>query len=222
MFSILIAEDDAPLRKLIKKNLEARNFSVTDCANGAEAITALEKKKIDLVLTDTMMPVTDGNELARKVKEFDEDLPVVMLTALDALDDKRKSYRCGADDYITKPVDFDELELKLRALLRRYGKVSSNRLKIGDLTLDYAAKEVRLGETVIDTTKKEFLLLFALASSPGRIFSRTQLLDEVWGLDSESFERTVDVHVNKLREKLAASKVTIVSVRGLGYKVEKS
>lgn len=221
MFHILLAEDEIPLRKLIKYNLEKRGFSVRESGNGQEALVILENTDIDLVVADIMMPVMDGDELTRAIKTENADLPVIMLTALSAIGDKKKSFEGGADDYLTKPVDFDELELRIRALLRRYGRVSRQKIQIGNTELDFISKTLKVNSVLIETTKKEFLLLYTLVSSLDRIFSRTQLLDEIWGMDSESLERTVDVHVSKLREKLFQSDVTILSVRGLGYKAER-
>ncbi len=220
MFKILLAEDEIPLRKLIRRNLEMRGFAVYESGNGKEALAVVEGGDTDLVVADIMMPGMDGNALTRAIKSFDPDLPVLMLTALSAIGNKRKSFEGGADDYLTKPVDFEELELRIRALLRRYGRVSKQKIQAGNTQLDFATKTLKINDSSIETTRKEFLLLFMLLSTPGRIFSRTQLLDEVWGVDSESQERTVDVHINKLREKLLQSDVTIVSVRGLGYKAE--
>ncbi|MCI8342969.1 MAG: response regulator transcription factor [Clostridia bacterium] len=220
MFHILLAEDEFPLRKLIKFNLEKRGFSVYESGNGQEALSFLESADVDLMIADIMMPVLDGNRLTQMVKSKNADLPVIMLTALSTIGDKKKSFEGGADDYMTKPVDFDELELRIRALLRRYGRVSKQKIQIGNTELDFLTKTLKVNSSVIETPKKEFLLLFTLLSSLGRIFSRTQLLDEIWGMDSESLERTVDVHINKLREKLVNSDVAIVSVRGLGYKAE--
>ncbi len=220
MFHILLAEDEIPLRKLIKCNLERRGFSVYESSNGQEALNVLESTDIDLLIADIMMPVIDGNTLTQIVKSKNIDLPIIMLTALCEIDDKKKSFEGGADDYLTKPVDFDELELRIRALLRRYGRVSKQKIQIGNTESDFMTKTLKVDSAIIETTKKEFLLLFTLLSSIGRIFSRTQLLDEIWGSDSESLERTVDVHINKLREKLVKSDVTIISVRGLGYKAE--
>lgn len=220
-FHILLAEDDSLLRKLIKRNLEMRGFSVYESANGKEALSVAESADIDLVIADIMMPVIDGNELVRSIRSGNAELPIIMLTALGTIEDKKKSYDCGADDYVTKPVNFDELELRMRALLRRYGRVSKQKLQVGNTELDYNTKTLRVNGFVKETAKKEFLLLFTLLSSPSRIYSRTQLLDEVWGMESESLERTVDVHVNKIREKLTDSDVAVVSVRGLGYKAER-
>lgn len=220
MFNILLAEDEIALRKLIKLNLEKRGFSVYECGNGQEALTLLENKDTDLIITDIMMPVIDGNALTQTVKSKNADLPVIMLTALSTIDDKKKSFEGGADDYLTKPVDYDELELRIRALLRRYGRVSKQKIQAGNTELHFPTKTLKIDSVIIDTAKKEFLLLFTLLSSKGRIFSRAQLLDEIWGMDSESLERTVDVHINKLREKIVNSDVEIISVRGLGYKAE--
>ncbi len=221
MFNILLAEDELPLRKLIKYNLERRGFCVYESGNGEEALALSESKDVDLIIADIMMPVVNGNQLTQIVKSRNADLPVIMLTALSTIDDKKKSFEGGADDYLTKPVDFDELELRIRALFRRYGRVSKQKIQIGNTELGFLTKTLKINSVITDTAKKEFLLLFTLLSSPGRIFSRTQLLDEIWGMDSESLERTVDVHINKLREKLVKSDVAIVSVRGLGYKAER-
>ena len=221
MFHILLAEDEIPLRKLIKYHLEKRGFSVCESGNGQEALSLLENTEIDLVVADIMMPVMDGDELTRAIKTENADLPVIMLTALSTIGDKKKSFEGGADDYLTKPVDFDELELRIRALLRRYGRVSKQKIQTGNTELDFISKTLKIDSVLIETTKKEFLLLYTLFSSLGRIFSCAQLLDEIWGMDSESLERTVDVHISKLREKLAQSDVEIISVRGLGYKAER-
>lgn len=221
MFRVLIAEDDCNLRKLIKKNLELRGFDVIGCEDGKAALSILETQSVNIVITDVMMPYIDGNELTGRIKKDHKNLPVIMLTALDAITDKKKSFKEGADDYIVKPVDFDELELRIRAILRRYGKVAAQKTSMGNTSLDYMTKTLHVNGKIVETAKKEFLLLYVLLSSPGQIFSRSQLLDEVWGEDSESLERTVDVHVAKLREKLEGSDVKITAVRGLGYKVEK-
>ena len=221
MFHILLAEDEIPLRKLIRYNLEKRGFSVYESNNGQEALALIGNTEIDLVIADIMMPVMDGDELTRAIKSENTDLPVIMLTALSTIGDKKKSFEGGADDYLTKPVDFDELELRIRAVLRRYGRVSRQKIQIGNTELDFMTKTLKINSEPVETTKKEFLLLYTLFSSLDRIFSRTQLLDEIWGMDSESLERTVDVHISKLREKLAQSDVAIYSVRGLGYKAER-
>lgn len=220
MFSILLAEDDTNLRTLIAKNLQLRGFVVHTAQDGVAALELLNTCDINIVVTDILMPMMDGNGLVQAVKRVKPNMPVIMLTALDSIFDKRQSFNSGADDYMVKPVDFDELELRIRAILRRYGQVSAQRLTLGNTVVDYNTKTVSIDGKHIVTTKKEFLLLYMLASNVGQIFSRAQLLDEVWGMDSQSTERTVDVHILKLREKLSTSDIKITSVRGLGYKAE--
>lgn len=218
MFKILIAEDDVNLNRLINKNLTDRGYSVVTALNGKQAQAFFDSQKPDLLVTDIMMPETDGITLVKLIKKDCPDFPVIMLTALDSIEDKKESFESGADDYISKPVNFDELALRINALLRRYRLVTLSDITHKEIKLNYAAKSLAIDNTSIELTKKEFLLLYMLLSSPGRIFSRTQILDEVWGYESESFERTVDVHINKLREKLHGSSAEIVTVRGLGYK----
>ena len=222
MNSVLIIDDDKELCALMKKCVEQENLSAVVAHGGLEGLRLLEENKdaCSLIILDVMMPDMDGFQVLQKIREKN-NVPVLMLTAKSDEEDKVSGLRLGADDYLTKPVDFDELELRIRALLRRYGRVSKQKIQIGNTELDFMTKTLKVDSVMIDTTKKEFLLLFTLLSSTGRIFSRTQLLDEIWGSDSESLERTVDVHINKLREKLIQSDVTIISVRGLGYKAER-
>ena len=218
MFKILLAEDDENLRKLLKKHLVINGYEVTECVDGLDASEKFESKHFDLLITDIMMPRMDGNELVNFIKERKKDFPIIMLTALDTIFDKRKSFESGADDYMTKPVNFEELILRMSALLRRYNIVNTKVLSHKNTVLDYDKKIVRIDGKEKELTKKEFLLLFKLMSSPDKIFSRAQLLDEIWGFDSYSIERTVDVHITKIREKLNSSDVEVISVRGLGYK----
>lgn len=218
MFRILIAEDDANLRRILASTLEKNNYAVGTAADGQQASAMFNAEKYDLVITDVMMPKMDGNELCHAIRRADADVPVLMLTALEAIDDKEKSFRSGADDYLTKPFALRELLLRIQALLRRYGKESAAKLEIGSTVLDYASFTLSHGGEAVQLTKKEFLLLFKLLSNPGIIFSREQLMDEIWGYDSDSADRTVDVHINKLREKAVTDDYKIVTVRGLGYK----
>lgn len=218
MFKILIAEDDVNMNRLINNNLTDRGYSVVCAYDGKQAQALFDAQKPDLLVTDIMMPVVDGVTLVKRIKKECPNFPVIMLTALDTIEDKKESFESGADDYISKPVNFDELALRINALLRRYRLVTLSDITHKKIKLDYAAKNLTIDNAPIELTKKEFLLLYMLLSSPERIFSRTQILDEVWGYESESFERTVDVHINKLREKLQNSSVEIVTVRGLGYK----
>lgn len=218
MTVILLAEDDVNLNYLITKCLKDKGFDVLSCFDGRQAEECLEKQKVDLLVSDVMMPCVDGISLVKNIKKYRPDFPVIMLTALDAIEDKKAAFESGADDYITKPVDFDELILRINALLRRYRLVTLKNISHDNIELNYTDKRLTLDGNTIELTKKEFLLLYMLLSSPGRIFSRNAILDEVWGYDSDSFERTVDVHINKLREKLRSCPVDIVTVRGLGYK----
>lgn len=218
MTVILVAEDDVNLNYLITKGLKDKGFEVLSCFDGSQAIECLDRQKVDLLVSDIMMPGTDGVSLVKRVKKQRPDFPVIMLTALDAIEDKKVCFESGADDYMTKPVNYDELLLRINALLRRYRLVSLKDISHKKMDLNYTDKKLTLDGNSIELTKKEFLLLYMLLSSPGRIFSRNAILDEVWGYDSESFERTVDVHINKLREKLRSCPVEILTVRGLGYK----
>lgn len=218
MFKIVLAEDETNLRKLIKKNLELRGYEVTDCENGFTALQAFEKGAFDLLITDIMMPQMDGDTLVSKIKQQKADFPIIMLTALDAISAKQKSFSGGADDYLTKPVDYAELDLRINALLRRCQLFSKNNIVHKEVKIDFEKKSLSIVGKDVDLTKKEFLLLYMLCSSPNRIYSREQILNEIWGLDSESFERTVDVHINKLRNKTENTSLDITTVRGLGYK----
>lgn len=218
MFKILIAEDDINLNRLLDKNLTERGYSVISANNGKQAKDCFDLHSPDLLITDILMPDMDGFVLVKQIKNERPDFPVIMLTALDTFEDKKLSFELGADDYISKPVNFDELALRINALLRRYKLVTLRDITHKELRLNYVAKCLTINNNPVDLTKKEFLLLYMLLSTPGRIYSRTQILDEIWGYDSDSQERTVDVHINKLRERLQNQSVEIVTVRGLGYK----
>ena len=223
MFTILVAEDDLPLQKMMCSFLKGSNFRVLAARDGQEALDLMESVLPDLVIADVMMPRMDGNELTREIRASWPLLPVLMVTARDTLADKREGFSAGADDYMTKPVDLDELLLHVNALLRRSGAMTSHLLTVGETVLDYDRLTVTCGDRTLELPKKEFYVLFKLLSSPGQIFTRRQLMDEIWGMDAESDERTVDVHIMRIREK--CEKLTddfaIVTVRGLGYKADK-
>ncbi len=218
MFNVLIAEDDANIRKLIAIHLTQNGFSVTACNDGESAWRHFESQHVDVLITDVMMPRMSGNELARRIREQNKDLPIMMLTALEAFEDKEKGFESGTDDYMVKPVDMKELVLRVKALLRRYKITSENRIDHKTLSLQYSGNVVIVADRPVELTKKEFMLLFKLVSNPGIIFTRNQLLDEIWGFDSESLDRTVDTHVKRIREKLKCEDLELVTVRGLGYK----
>ena len=222
MFTVLVVEDDLPLQRMMCAFLGMNGYQAIPAANGEKAMEAIEKVLPDLVIADVMMPVMDGWELTRELRSAYPLLPIMLVTARDTLEDKRAGFTSGAVDYLTKPVDLDELLLHVRALLRRSQVMTSHQMTVGETTLDYNALTVVRGDTVLALPKKEFYLLFKLLSSPMQIFTRRQLMDEIWGMDAQSDERTVDVHIKRLREKCEIfPDFAIVTVRGLGYKAEK-
>ena len=223
MFRILVAEDDLALQRMMITFLNHSGYEATGAANGAAALDVMEHMMPDLVIADLMMPVMDGWELTRELRRRHPALPIMLVTARDSLSDKRAGFGAGADDYLTKPIDLDEMLLHLNALLRRARVQTEHQLRVGETVLDWDTLTVSRGETSLELPKKEFLLLFKLLSSPRQIFTRNQLMDDIWGLDSQSEERTVDVHIKRLREKCEAfPDFRIVTVRGLGYKAEKA
>ena len=219
MLKILVAEDEFYIRDLICKHLEKNGYTVICAQDGLEAINIFESNHIDLVITDVMMPHIDGITLAKKIRQTSKDMPIIILTALDTFSDKEKGFTSGADDYMVKPVDMLEMVLRVKALLRRYQIISENILKHKSISLDFQKKDCFVNKKSIELTVKEFDLLYKLVSTPNRIFTREQLMNEIWGFDSESYERTVDTHIKRLREKLVTEDFEIVTVRGLGYKV---
>lgn len=223
MFSVLVCEDDKNIRRLIAEYLVRDGYSVIECTDGAEALDRFGQSHIDLLITDIMMPRTDGFELVRELRDAGCDTPVLMITARGAMEDKKAGFGCGADDYLVKPFDMEEMLLRAAALLRRAKAVSEKKLAAGSTVLDYENYSAVCGGKEIQLTNKEFLILFKLLSQPNRIFTRTQLMDEIWGYDSESDQRTVDVHIRRLREKFGGcADFEIVTVKGLGYKAVKN
>ncbi len=223
MFTILVVEDDLPLQRMMCAFLGMNGYRTVNAANGEEALDVIERIMPDLVVADVMMPVMDGWQLTEELRRAYPLLPIMLVTARDTLEDKRNGFTRGADDYMTKPIDLDELLLHIGALLRRAQAMTSHRLTIGETVLDYDSLTVTRQNVSITLPKKEFYLLFKLLSSPKQIFTRRQLMDEIWGMDAQSDERTVDVHVKRLREKCEVfPDFSIVTVRGLGYKAEKA
>ncbi len=219
MFCILICEDDNHIRRLFRDTLEKEGYSVFEAADGDMALAVLETNHIDLLITDVMMPHLNGHALTRTLREGGFKLPILMITARDSMDDKKTGFKAGTDDYMVKPVDMDEMLLRVFALLRRSRIANEQRLVVGQTVLDYEALSLSVGESTITLPQKEFLLLFKLLSAPNRIFTRVQIMDEIWGYESESDHRTVDVHVKRLREKLENNRdFEIITVKGLGYK----
>ncbi|MDO5379085.1 MAG: response regulator transcription factor [Clostridia bacterium] len=218
MFHILLAEDDANLRHVIEKSLKNAGYTVFAAADGRAAYRQFCAERFDLVITDIMMPFMDGNELTAEIRKLSEDTPVLMLTALETIDDKERGFGSGADDYLVKPFVLKELILRTKALLRRYQSVSERKISLPHTELNFNTNTAMINGRKVELTKKEFLLLFKLLSHPNIIFSREQLIDEIWGFDSESSDRTVDTHIKWLRDKAENEDFKIVTVRGLGYK----
>ncbi len=222
MFRILVVDDDKSTRLLLKAVLESKNYTVCTAENGEAALSILDENHIDLVVLDIMMPKMDGYEFTKTLREVNNNLPILMVSAKQLPEDKKKGFLVGTDDYMTKPIDEEEMLLRIKALLRRAQIVSERKIMVGDVVLDYDALTVtRKGET-LDLPQKEFLLLYKLLSYPGKIFTRIQLMDEIWGADSETGWETVTVHIGRLRKRFENwDEFEIVSVRGLGYKVVK-
>lgn len=222
MFKILIAEDDRELRRLFAHVLIKNGYSVKEVANGKEALDAINEEYFDLIISDIMMPVTDGYALVRTLREAGNNTPVLMITAKDAFDDMRQGFVSGTDDYMLKPVNVNEMVLRVGALLRRAQMINERKQTIGGTVLECDTFTVTNGEGSITLPQKEFMLLYKMVSYPGRIFTRGQLMDDVWGYDSESDTHTVDVHIGRLRERFKDNKdFKIVTMRGVGYKVIK-
>ena len=222
MFKILIAEDDRELRQLFQHVLVKNGYTVRGVSNGQEALDALEKDYYDLIISDIMMPVMDGYELVRSLRESGSSLPVMMITAKDAFDDMRLGFLLGTDDYMVKPVNVNEMVLRVGALLRRAQMINERRLTIGGTVLECDSLTVTSGGTSMILPQKEFMLLYKMASYPGRIFTRQQLMDDIWGYDSDSDTHTVDVHIGRLRDRFRDNPdFKIVTMRGVGYKVVK-
>jgi DNA-binding response OmpR family regulator len=222
MFSILVVEDDKNLRKLMLAVLKQNGYIGLSAENGEEALEIMDTSHVDLIISDIMMPYMDGYELADILREANYHLPILMVTAKESFEDKKKGFLIGIDDYMVKPVDMDEMILRINALLRRSHIINKHLITIKDVVLDYNNLTVTKNKESILLPKKEFYLLFKLLNYPKRIFTRQELMDEIWGMDAETDERTVDVHIKRLREKFFHfEEFEIITVRGLGYKAEK-
>ncbi len=222
MFQILVVEDNKSLLMLMKARLELAGYKVLQAQNGQEALEILEDQQVDLMISDIMMPLMDGFELIESLREANFNLPIIMVTAKEGFEDKEKGFRMGTDDYMVKPIDMNEMILRVAALLRRAKITNEHKLVIGEIVLDHDSLSINGPDLQIELPKKEFLLLFKLLSYPKRIFTRQQLMSEIWGLDTEIDERTVDSHIKKLRKKFEdRPEFKIITIRGLGYKAEK-
>lgn len=222
MFNILVVEDDKNTRLLMEAVLKQYGYNPILAADGEDALEIMDHKHVDLVLLDVMMPRMDGYEFAKILREGGSELPILMVTAKETPNDKKKGFIVGTDDYMVKPVDEEEMILRIAALLRRSKIVSEHRLCVGGTVLDYDKLTVLSGGNETVLPPKEFMLLYKLLSYPGKIFTRSTIMDEIWDLDSETDQHTVDVHINRLRDKFGENPdFEIVTVRGLGYKAVK-
>lgn len=222
MITILIVEDDKNTRKLMSAVLMQNGFKTFEAVDGMSALRLMEKYKIDLVVLDLMMPNMDGYELTQLLRLTWDNLPILMVTAKQEQKDKRKGFLVGTDDYMTKPVDEEEMILRIKALLRRANIANEQKLTIGKVVLDYDSLTVSREDEVITIPQKEFYLLFKLLSYPNMIFTRIQLMDDIWGMESDTDDHTLNVHINRLRNRFRDwPEIEIVTVRGLGYKAVK-
>lgn len=219
MVKLILVEDDIKLNHLIKTVLERHNYEVDGVYNPTEALEHMEKNAYSMIISDIMMPEIDGFEFARIIRQTDKEIPILFITAKDEFEDKKKSYSLGVDDYMVKPIDINELVLRVGALLKRAKINTERKIQVGDTILDYDSLSVSYEEKEIILPLKEFKILFKLVSFPNRIFTRSQIMNDCWGIYSESIDRTIDVHITHIREKLDNNKdFSIVTVRGLGYK----
>lgn len=222
MFQILVVEDDAELRDLFCTVLNDDGYTAVPAEDGIAAFDVLDSTHIDLVISDIMMPRMDGYELTKALRSAGYEMPVLMITAKDGIMDKREGFRAGTDDYMVKPIDVHEMLWRVEALLRRCQAVSQRKVKIGETELDCDTLTVRWGENAVELTQKEFFLLYKLAASPNRIFTRRQIMEDVWGIESSADTHTLEVHISKLRDRFKDNPdIEIVTVRGLGYKAVK-
>ena len=222
MFRILIVDDNESIRNLMKTYLLQDGYQVLTASDGIEALEVLDKEQVDLMIADIMMPNMDGYTLTKDLRDANYNLPILMVTAKESFEDKKKGFIVGTDDYMVKPIDFDEMLLRVSALLRRAKIMNEHKIVIGNIVLDYDALTITTQSEEILLPKKEFLLLYKLLSYPKKIFTRQDLMDEIWGFDNETDARTVDVHIKRLREKFdSLEEFKIITVRGLGYKAER-
>lgn len=222
MFHILVVDDNNNIRRLMETYLLKDGYVVYTASDGLEALEILDIQHIDLMIVDIMMPNMDGYTLTDELRASNYNFPILMVTAKEDITDKKKGFTVGTDDYMVKPIDFDEMLLRVSALLRRAKISNEHKIVIGDITLDYDTLTVTIKAEQILLPQKEFYLLFKLLSYPKKIFTRQALMDEIWGFDNETDERTVDVHIKRLREKFDyLEEFKILTVRGLGYKAER-
>lgn len=222
MFHILVVDDDKNTRMYFQGLLEKSGYTVTLAQNGKNALEIIDSEHIDLVVLDVMMPEMDGYEFTQTIRQYDDNLPILMVSAKQLPIDKNRGFAVGTDDYITKPINQDEFLYRIKALFRRAKIASERKITVGDVVIDYDSLTVTKGQEVQELPQKEFLLLYKLLSYPGKIFTRIQLMDEIWGAESETGWETVTVHIGRLRKRFEGwNEFEIESVRGLGYKAVK-
>ena len=222
MLKILIAEDDRELRQLFSRVLSRYGYTVVGVSNGQEALDAMDADFYDMIISDIMMPVMDGYELVRQLRDVGNTTPILMITAKDAFDDMRLGFQSGVDDYMVKPINVNEMVLRVQALLRRAQMINDRKQTIGETVMECDSLTVTVAGESMVLPQKEFMLLYKMTAYPGKIFTRQQLMDEIWGYDSESDTHTVDVHIGRLRDRFRDNKdFKIVTIRGIGYKVVK-
>lgn len=222
MFNILVVEDNLDLRELFVTTINNAGYRAFGATDGLDALNLMDNTHIDLIVADIMMPKMSGYELTKELRSLGNSIPILMVTAKDDYDSLQKGFSFGADDYMIKPVNVNELLLRIQALLRRARINSEKKIVIGSTIIDYESMTVKYNDDDIVLPLKEFNLLFKLLSFPGKIFTRQQLLDEIWGMDSETDDRTINTHINRLRERFSNNQdFEIVTIRGLGYKAVK-
>lgn len=222
MFKILIVEDDNELCQLFRKVLEKNGYEAISACDGLDALNKLETEYVDLIISDVMMPNMDGYEFVRELREAKIEIPILMITAKDSFQDMQAGFGVGSDDYMVKPVNVNEMVLRVGALLRRAKMISERKLTVGGTVLEYDALSVNKDGKSNILPQKEFMLLYKLLSYPNQIYTRQQLMDDIWGIDTETEARTVDVHINRLRDRFRdCEDFEIVTVRGIGYKAVK-
>lgn len=220
MFKLLVVEDKTNMRTLFATFLRKNQYTVFEASNGIEALNIIDTQHIDLIISDIMMPEMDGNELLKELRDCNYDTPILMITAKDSLEEKLDAFSLGADDYMVKPINLDEMLVRVKAILRRSNITNDQKLTIGDIILDYSSLSILKNSEVLITLKpKEFYILYKLLSYPNKIFTRQDLMDEFWGYETESDPRTVDTHVKRIRENTKnITEFEIITIRGLGYK----
>ncbi len=219
MFSILVVEDNEVLNEMISTKLKLESYDVHSVFDGEEALNTLEHEHIDLIISDIMMPGIDGYELTKSLRDINSTIPILMISAKNQINDMERGFMAGTDDYMIKPINMQEMTFRVKALLRRSQIANERKLKIGSTILDYDALTIKTESNIYDMPPKEFYLIFKLLSSPNKIFTRMELMDEIWGMDTDIDDRTIDSHIKKLRRKFeGCSDFEIITVRGLGYK----